>query len=200
MQHGASSEEVKHEKKKQKVGFVLRPKPEEPGEIPEEKAKKDPELLLRKKNQDKINYLKKLFAKIFKHDEWYCENEGKNFTYTSKKNKHHVIRIEKKKGQITFYGIPIDKVIEAAAEYETATGVQMDYAVEANTLEAAIAFMKSLHENHFDISRIKALELKEKKDYDLEKIIQEIKKQPQHAKEGRSAPTPKLGGKKEKDE
>jgi hypothetical protein len=73
----------------------------------------------------------------------------------------------------------------------------MDYSVEATSLEAAVAFMKNLHENHFDISRIKALELSDKKEYDLEKIIHDIKKLPQHAKESR--PAPKLGAKKDKD-
>ncbi len=126
--------------------------------------------------QQRLKKLREIFAKVFPKEEWECTEKGHDLHYKNKKGQ--IVSIEtRQNGEVVFHGEPIEKLIKAARTYEKAEKVEMTYEVEANTLEGAINFMTALHQNHFDIAKIKSLQLKVPKEYDLSKIIEEIKQQ-----------------------
>lgn len=174
-----------------KVGLVLKdvPPTESDGSpSAAEKLKKDNDLFnYHQKKAEKIANLKKLFALVFKKEEWECSNQGKHLQYKNIQNPRQIVHVEKKKEEVKFYGEPIEKVIEAAKKYEEDCGREMKYEVECDTVEGAISFMTELHQKGFDISKIENIVAKDAKDYKIKNIISDI-----YQKHPKSSTTPKL--------
>lgn len=146
--------------------------------------------------KQRLKKLREVFEKVFPKEEWECTERGHDLHYKNKKGQ--TVSIEtRQNGEVVFHGEPIDKLIKAARKYEKAEQPNMVFEVEANTLEGAIRFMTALHQNHFDISKIKGLQLKDAQDYDLPKIIEEIKKQHTLYKAPKSPKPGKSDSKKE---
>jgi hypothetical protein len=178
---GVDDKSKKEESKaKPQVGLVLKDVPsakKDSSPTEQEKLKQENELFYQhKKRAERIEYLKKLFAKVFNEEQWECSVKGKNFQYKNKKNPRQIVYIEKKKGEVCFSGEPIEKVIDAAKAYEEDCGHEMKYAVECDTLEVAISYMTELHQKGFDINKIESIDAKDGKKYEIAKIIAEINK------------------------
>jgi hypothetical protein len=163
-----------------KIGLVLKDVPptgSDGSPTEQEKLKRDYDLFnYHQKKAEKIANLKKLFALVFKKEEWECSNHGKHLQYKNIQNPRQIVHVEKKKGEVKFYGDPIEKVIEAARKYEEDCGREMKYEVECDTLDGAISFMTELHQKGFDISKIENIVAKDAKEYKMKDIIADIYK------------------------
>ncbi len=190
-----SEDGVRPTKKEPKIGVMLPggPNPEKPssGQLiikptkehysattPDEREEQQTEEERIRKAFNSVPKLKKILFEIFKQEEWDCKDSGTLFVFTNKQNSKEVIRVEKAKDEIRFSGTPIKKLVEAVNHYERRVDVELEFEVGANTVDDAKAFMKSLHENGFDIRKIARLNLRSKGDYDLQEMIAEITNTP----------------------
>lgn len=194
-------EESLEEDLSSKVGFLIKP---------EDESARKKEFALKEMHK-RAKKLQKLFAKVFPEAEWdrTVDKEDGSVTYTNKTNNHHKIIVEEEKNDIRFSGTPIEKLIEATAEFEKNLP-GMTYEVEAETLDDAIVFMQMLRRHGFDLHKItdiksmngKELTTKEGNKIgpeQLKNIIAEIERTVPK-KESEKRPSPGLSGRKQSED
>ncbi len=142
---------------------------------PDLRERRQEELIYSQKIFNNILKLKKLLLKVFNEQSWLCINSGTKFKFKNKSNSDQVVVVEKIKNEIRFSGNAIAKIIEVSNRYEAEIGVDINYVIEALTLNDAVDLVKQLYKNKADITRITEFDLKSKTPHDLKSIIAETR-------------------------